>query len=77
MATNGRRILILVALCVIGAVSLFFATKKRDPTPGAKGALVASATQAWALPDPAPNDAHSYKDAITKLAAERVALASR
>lgn len=60
---------------MIGTVALFFAGKKQYPRPLATA--LAFEPQAWALPDPTPNDAHNYKDVIAKLEAERVALASR
>jgi hypothetical protein len=68
---NKRRISILVSLVTIGIVVLFFASKKQDLIPAA------IKPEAWTVPDPARNDAHSYKDVIAKLEAERVALASR
>ena len=76
MASKRSRILIVIALCMIGTIALFFASKKQYPGPKATQTPLAFEPQAWALPDPTPNDAHDYKDVIAKLEAERVALAS-
>jgi hypothetical protein len=77
MALNRSRILILTSLGVIGTIALIFASKKQAPGPRATETPSAIETQAWALPDPTPNDAHNYKEVIANLEAERVALASR
>ncbi len=73
---NRSRILIVASLCLIGTIALFLA-KKQYPGPRETETSSAFAPQAWALPDPTPNDAHDYKDVLAKLEAERVALASR
>jgi hypothetical protein len=77
MALSRSQILIVVSLCLIGAVALFLAGKKQYPRPKATETPSAFEPQAWALPDPTPNDAHDYKDVLAKLESERVALASR
>jgi hypothetical protein len=76
MTLNKSQILIVASLCLIGTIALFFG-KKQYPGPTPIETPSALAPQAWALPDPTPNDAHDYKDVIAKLEAERVALASR
>ena len=71
-------ILILVSVCTIGIVALFFASKSQDLRPGAKETPSAvDSQQPWALPDPTRTDTHSYKEVVARLEAERVALASR
>ena len=72
MSVNKSRIMVVVALLLV-TTAAFFAIKKHKPGPAAKE----FGAQAWAAPDPAPRDAHGYKDAIARLEAERVALASR
>ena len=74
---NRGRILIVVSLCTIGITAFFLAGKKQALRPKAKETPVALEPQAWALSDPTPNAAHSYKDVIARLEAEKVAMASR
>ena len=72
MYTNmhKRLIIILVTLCTIGVVGLLLAGR-------AKESPVAVTPQPWAAPDPSRTDSQSYKELVTRLEAERVALASR
>lgn len=77
MTLSRSRILIVVSLCMIGTTALFLASKRHHPKPKATETPLGSEPQAWALPDPTPNDAHDYKVVIAKLEAERVVLASR
>src|SRR5687768_13587032 len=84
MILNRTQIVIVVSLCIIGTIAVYFAGKKQstESTLQSTGSTLtetpfAFEPQAWALPDPAPNDAHDYKDLLVKLEAERVALASR
>jgi hypothetical protein len=71
MALNKSRILVVVSIFLAGTIAVFLTIKRPDPGPGAKE------IQTWASPDPAPIDAHGYKDVIARLEAERVALAVR
>src|SRR5688572_12494735 len=83
MVLNRTQIVIVVSLCIIGTIAVYFAGKEQST--GKKQSTGSTLTetpfafepQAWALPDPTPNDAHDYKDLLVKLEAERVALASR
>ena len=81
MPINKSQILILVSLCVIGTIALFFVTKRQYPRPKETAGLAlarqASERQPWALTDPTPNETHNYKDVLAKLEAERVTFASR
>jgi hypothetical protein len=77
MALNRSQILIIVSLCIIGTIGFFLAGKKQYPRAKQTETPLALEPQTWALPDPTPNDAHNYKDALAKLEVERVALASR
>ena len=77
MALNKNQILIVASLCVIGTIAVYFAGKKRPAGSTLTETPFAFKAQALALPDPAPNGAHDYKNLLVKLEAERVALASR
>lgn len=77
MTLIKTKMLIIISLCIIGTIWFFLAGKKQYPAPKQTETLLASEPQAWALPDPTPNDANNYKDALAKLEVERVALASR
>jgi hypothetical protein len=77
MALNRNQTLIVVSLCVIGTIAFYFARKQQSTGSTLAETPVAFEPQAWALPDPTPNDAQGYKDLLLKLEAERVALASR
>ena len=77
MALTRSQILIIVSLCIAGTSGCFLACTKQYPTPKLTETPLAFAPQAWALPDPTPNDARNYKDTLAKLEVERVALASR
>jgi hypothetical protein len=77
MALNRNQTLIVVSLCVIGTIAVYFAGKKQSTGSTLTETPFASEPQAWALPDPTPNDAQDYKDLLVKLEAERVTLASR
>lgn len=70
---HKRLILILISLCTIGIVGLFIAGKRQDAGPAAK----AVEPEPWASTDPARTNSTSYKELVTKLEAERVALATR
>lgn len=72
MALNKNPILILIPLGLICAIALLFAATKQDPRPGTKETPLAFAPQS----DPVSIDAHSYKDLLAKLEAERTSLAS-
>lgn len=74
MALNRSQILSVVSLFVIGTIALFFASKKQYPRPKETETPLLFE---HAAPDPTPTDAHNYEDALAKLEAERVALASR
>jgi hypothetical protein len=65
-----------MSLFTIGAIALFFVVRKQVAGPQTIQKPAASAPQPWASPDPTPNDAHNYKDVITRLEAERIALAT-
>lgn len=69
--------LIILALSIIGTIGCFLAGKKQNPRPKQTETPLAFEAQAWALPDPTPNDAHNYQDVLAKLEVERIALASR
>lgn len=71
MALNRSRILILILLCVIVTVALVFAGRKQ------RAVKTPSEPQAWASPDPTPNDARDYKNVTARLETERMALATR
>ncbi|HKU75128.1 MAG TPA: hypothetical protein VJR02_14540 [Pyrinomonadaceae bacterium] len=75
MALNRSRILILILLCVIVTVAFVFASRKQNPE--TKAVKTLSAPQAWASPDPTPNDARDYKNVTARLENERVALSVR
>ena len=77
MTLNRSQILILTSLVAIGTLAFIFACKKQHPGPSTTETPPKIEAQAWALPDPTPNDAHNYKELISKLEAERVALALR
>ena len=72
MYTNmhKRLIIILVTLCTIGIIGLLLAGR-------AKESPVAVNPQPWASPDSSRTDSQNYKGLVTRLEAERVALASR
>ncbi len=65
-----RLIIILVTLCTFGVVGLLLAGRAKDSP-------VAVEPQPWASPDSSQTDSPSYKVLVTRLEAERVALASR
>jgi hypothetical protein len=76
------RFLILASVCVAFAIGLVFAvrvqeSKPREVKPRAVQVSSPADRQAWAMPDPTPNGAHDYKDLVARLAAERIAFASR
>ena len=77
MALTRTQILIIASLCLIGTIGFFVAGKKQYPGPKQTETTFAVEPQAWAFPDPTPNDARKYQDALAKLELERVALASR
>src|SRR5688500_10939549 len=77
MALNRNQTLIVVSLCVIGTIAVYFVGKKQSTGLTLTETPFAFEPQAWALPDPTPNDAQHYKDLLVKLEAERVTLASR
>jgi hypothetical protein len=77
MALKRSQILIVVSLCIAGSIAFFLNGKKQYPASKQTETPLAFEPQTWALPDPTPNDAHNYKDALAKLEVERVALASR
>lgn len=77
MALNRSQVLIVLSLCITGTVALVLAGGRQYA--GLKETEIAAAFQqrTRALPDPASNDAHNYKDVLARLEAERLALASR
>jgi hypothetical protein len=77
MTFNKNQILSVISIFVVGALGLLIAGKKHYPQPNQMETALVIDRQAWASPDPAPNDARNYKDVVAKLEAERVALALR
>lgn len=77
MQLNRNQILTVVSLCLVGTIAVYFIGKKHNPRSRLTETSLAFEPQAWALPDPTPNDAHDYPAIVAKLEAERVALASR
>jgi hypothetical protein len=77
MTFNRSQILCVISLSVIGTIGLFFAIKKQYPKPKQTETALVIEHQAWASPDPTPNDARYYKDVVAKLEAERVTLGLR
>ena len=77
MHLNRNQILVVVSLCLMGTIAFYVPGKKQYPRSRRTETPLTFEPQAWALPDPTPNDAHNYQDIVTKLEAERVALASR
>lgn len=75
MALNRSRILILILICVIVTVAFVFASRNQNP--GKEAVKTVSEPQAWASPDPTPNDARDYKNLTARLENERVALTVR
>jgi len=71
------RLLILASVCVAATIGLVFAVRMQGFKPREIQVSSPAERQAWAVPDPTPNDAHHYKDLVEKLEAERIALASR
>jgi hypothetical protein len=76
--SNTSRILILVTLCLIIAFALSYLARtnelhgQRETQPS-----LASTPNTSDLPDSVPADVHSYRDALNRLEAQRVVLASR
>lgn len=71
------RFLILASVCVAGTVALVFAVRMQESKPRVVQVSSPAERQAWAVPDPTPNDAHDYKELVERLEAERIVLASR
>lgn len=70
-------ILCVVSLSVTWITGLSCAGKKQDPKAKQTETVSVMERQAWASPDPTPNDARYYKDAVAKLEAERINLGLR
>jgi hypothetical protein len=77
MSTKGTRLLFLVPVCVAGTIGLFFAVRNQESKQRAIQITSPAERQAWASPDPTPNDAHDYQNVVARLETERVALAAR
>lgn len=77
MTINTGRILIVASICTLGALAVFVASFGRYSRPTRKPTLAASQQRADDLPDYIPNRTLSYKDLLTKIESERVALALR
>jgi hypothetical protein len=69
--------LCVVLLSAIGTIGLFFGGKKQYSKPKQASPALVMKHEAWASPDPTPNDARYYKDVVAKLEAERVNLGLR
>jgi len=61
----------------IGTIGLSCVGEKQDPKATLTETVLVMERQAWASPDPTPNDARYYKDVVAKLEAERVNLGLR
>jgi len=77
MTLTKSQILCFVSLSVIGTIGLSCVGKKQDPKAKLTETVLVMERQAWASPDPTPNDARYYKDVVAKLEAERVNLGLR
>jgi hypothetical protein len=83
MALNRSKILIVGSLCIFGIMALIVASKEKYSKLPETETLITKKTatpvsrEAWALPDPTPNDARDYEAVLAKLEAERRALALR
>ena len=71
------RFVILSSVCLAVTIALAFAARMQESKPRAVQTSSTAERQAWAVPDPTPNNADDYKDLLKKLEAERVALAAR
>ena len=69
--------LIFASVCAAATIALVVSVRMQGSKPRAIQVSSPAERQAWAVPDPTPNDAHDYKDLVKSLEAERIALASR
>ena len=76
MTFTRTQILCVLSLSVICATALSCGGNKQTKAKQTETASVLE-RQAWALPDPTPNDARYYKDVVAKLEAERIDLGLR
>jgi hypothetical protein len=76
VAPMRTRFFILASVCVAVTIALVFAVRMQGSKLRATQVSPAE-REAWAVPDPTPNNAHDYKNLIERLEAERIALASR
>lgn len=77
MTLNRSRIASIVSLCAFVTVALFFTSTRQYSNLNRTEPAFALAGPGDAAPDPTHNDVRNYKDAVARLEAERVALASR
>jgi len=77
MAFTRTQILCVISLSVIGTIGLSCASKKEDSKTKQTETVLVTERQAWAFPDPTPNNARYYKDVVAKFEAERVNLGLR
>ena len=71
------QILCVVSLSTIGTVGLCCTSRKQSAKPKQTETALVIQQQAWASPDPTPNDARDYTAVVAKLEAERVKLSLR
>jgi len=74
MTFSRSQILSVVALAAIGTAGLICTGRKQSATPKQTQTSLVTQQQAWAVPDPTPNDGRDYRAVVMKLEAERVKL---
>jgi len=77
MTIARSQILFVVSLSLAGTIGLSCAGREQSPKLNQTEPAVVMEREAWASPDPTPNDARSYQNVVAKLEAERVTLGLR
>src|SRR5262249_4067776 len=77
MTPTRSQILCAVTLSAIGTLGLFCTSRKQIAKPKQTETASVIQQQAWASPDPTPNDGRDYRAVLAKLEAERAKLGLR